>query len=93
MNDVINFNLVLEEEPEFVLTVQDGEGIPFTLETEIKVVKVAGDTYDGDYTITPSSETQVLETKDLVSTDNFTINPIPSNYGLITWNGTTLIVS
>ena len=49
--------------------------------------------YGGPYTITPSKEEQTFSTKDLRMTDNIVIEPIPSNYGLITWNGTTLIVS
>lgn len=51
------------------------------------------DPYAGDYTIIPSAETQTLETRNFRMTDNITIEPIPSNYGLITWNGSTLTVS
>ena len=54
---------------------------------------VERDPYEGDYTITPSSETQTLVTKNLRMTDNITINPVPSNYGLITWNGSVITVS
>jgi hypothetical protein len=35
----------------------------------------------------------VLATAEKVVTRNIVINPIPSNYGLITWNGSTLTVS
>lgn len=49
--------------------------------------------YRGSYVVTPTQETQVLETNRLMMTNNVTINPIPSNYGLITWNGSTLTVS
>lgn len=51
------------------------------------------DPYTGEYNITPSANTQTLETKNLRMTDNVTINPIPSNYGLITWNGAFITVS
>lgn len=51
------------------------------------------DPYTGAYEVTPSSETQVLETNNLRMTDNVTINPIPNNYGLITWNGSIITVS
>lgn len=51
------------------------------------------DTYSGTTEVTPTSETQTLLTKNLVMPSNVTINPIPSNYGLITWNGSTLTVS
>lgn len=49
--------------------------------------------YSGAHEVTPSAETQVLETASLYMTSNITINPIPSNYGLITWDGSTLTVS
>ena len=49
--------------------------------------------YTGPYEVTPSSETQTLETDSFYMNGNITINPIPSNYGLITWNGSSLTVS
>lgn len=49
--------------------------------------------YNGTYTVTPTQETQILATKNYKMTDNVTVNPIPSNYGLITWNGAVLTVS
>ena len=49
--------------------------------------------YTGAYEVTPSQETQTLETYNKRMTDNVTINPIPSNYGLITWNGAFITVS
>lgn len=49
--------------------------------------------YEGSYEVTPSEETQTLATDSLYMRGNITINPIPSNYGLITWNGSTLTVS
>lgn len=49
--------------------------------------------YTGPTTITPSDTEQILETENMTVLENITINPIPSNYGLITWNGSTLTVS
>lgn len=54
---------------------------------------VERDPYRGEYTVTPTDEAVVLSTNGLRMTDNITVNPIPSNYGLITWNGSTLTVS
>lgn len=51
------------------------------------------DPYAGPYEVTPSAATQVLETANLSMTENVVINPIPSNYGLITWNGSVITVS
>lgn len=49
--------------------------------------------YEGAYEVTPSAEVQTLATEGLVMDGNVRVNPIPSNYGLITWNGSTLTVS
>ena len=49
--------------------------------------------YTGETNITPSTSEQVLNTADKVVIRNIVINPIPSNYGLITWDGSTLTVS
>lgn len=51
------------------------------------------DQYDGPTEVTPGEEPQVLNTAEKVVARNIVINPIPSNYGLITWNGSTLTVS
>lgn len=49
--------------------------------------------YTGSYQVTPSQQTQTLQTSGKVLIQNIVVNPIPSNYGLITWNGATLTVS
>ena len=78
--------------------VLDGElslNIPMDGEvgTVTKVVEHDLPVYTGETNITPSTSEQVLNTADKVVTRNIVINPIPSNYGLITWNGSTLTVS
>lgn len=50
-------------------------------------------TYHGTYLVTPSSETQVLDTAGTALTQDVVIAPIPSNYGLVTWDGSVLTVS
>ncbi len=65
------------------------------ISTSTQIVRdyVDRDPYTGAYEITPSQETQTLGTKNKRMTGNVTINPIPSNYGLITWNGAFITVS
>lgn len=60
------------------------------------VTKVIGQdlpTYTGVTEVTPTTAEQVLDTSNKVVARNIVITPIPSNYGLITWNGSTLTVS
>lgn len=49
--------------------------------------------YTGPYEVTPTQHEQVLFSKDMVLRENVVVNPIPSNYGLITWNGVFINVS
>lgn len=49
--------------------------------------------YEGATTVTPGETAQVLATEGRAVLSDITINPIPSNYGLITWDGSTLNVS
>lgn len=80
-----------------VSAVQDVSGaVVLDLPPLTGTVDVAGSIlpiYDGEYTITPGDEEQVLQTRKTVLTENIVINPIPSNYGKITWNGSALTVS
>lgn len=63
------------------------------LDMNVGVYAQIGEHYHGTYEVTPSAATQVLETDTLILDGNITINPIPSNYGLITWDGSTITVS
>lgn len=49
--------------------------------------------YEGAYEATPTRETQTFSTAGFSMLHDFTVNPIPSNYGLITYNGSTITVS
>ena len=48
--------------------------------------------YTGPYEFTPGEETQTISIAYKQATADITINPIPSNYGRIAWDGTTLTV-
>ena len=52
-----------------------------------------GKRYMGATTFTPTQQTQVVYTQGAYMTTNITVEPIPTNYGLISWNGYTLTVS
>ena len=50
-------------------------------------------TYTGTYEVTPSDQTQTLSTNGKKMAADVVVNPIPSNYGLITWDGSVITVS
>ena len=56
-------------------------------------VAVNVDVYEGPTEFTPTQQTQTISIQYKTAMQDITINPIPSNYGLITWNGSTLTVS
>lgn len=78
--------------------VKDGDGA-LMLEgaAEFGIVIEAGSAeypnYTGATTVTPGDQAVVLATADTIVHDDIVVAPIPSNYGLITWNGNTLTVS
>lgn len=94
------FDAVFHDEPTFSATFSASKTFtatflaprPFTAVFN-QVVRTMSDAYDGPYEVTPSPETQVLRTAGKGMGENVIINPIPNNYGLITWNGSTITVS
>lgn len=72
------FSLDVQLDGEFGVVLGGGGGLPV---------------YTGETTVTPTQETQVLETANHSMLENITVNPIPENYGLITWDGSVLTVS
>ena len=72
------------------MAVSDVE-IPIGMAASYQIIE--GETYDGPYEFTPTQETQTVPTADKVLLENIIINPIPQNYGLITWNGAVITIS
>ena len=64
----------------------DGEAGTFT---KVRI----GDYYTGPTEFTPTDQVQTYETQGLLMPENIVVNKIPNNYGLITWDGSTLTVS
>lgn len=58
---------------------------------EVQMVTVGKPPYEGAYEVTPTTERQMLSTKDKTMTEDIVINPIPQKYGLITYNQNRII--
>ena len=86
-------NLSVEFHPASVKVDVSTPTIKTGFENPIARQVVERDPYEGGYTVTPGPEAVVLATNNKRMTDNITVNPIPNNYGLITWNGSTITVS
>lgn len=76
---------------EIPLKVSGGTDVSLGMDTAVRASIVPR--YEGPYTITPAAEAQVFETAGKMMTEDITVGAIPSNYGLITWNGSVLTVS
>ena len=49
--------------------------------------------YSGPTEFAPTSEYQVIHVAGMAVAQDIVVDPIPSNYGLITWDGSVLMVS
>lgn len=81
------FTVGFTEESSFVCSMSEDS------EFDVDFGEAVAGQYHGVYDVTPSQETQTLYTANKVLTRNVTVAPIPSNYGLITWDGSALTVS
>ena len=88
--DTIEVSVAEQDETYSVLLTNEYD---YDVEMSSTITLINGDTYYGEYTFTPTTSTQIAQTSGKTLSSNITINPIPSNYGLITYNGSTITVS
>lgn len=83
--------LVFELSPtlQLAFNLANKQSVSFDLETPSAIGVT---TYDGAYEVTPSAETQTLSTRHRYMLDDITINPIPSDYGHIVYDGSKILV-
>ena len=67
--------------------------VPIGMEIGAEYSVVPTEEYTGEYEFTPSEDTQTITIEGKTASQDIVIQPIPSNYGLITWDGRTLTVS
>lgn len=91
MNETIVLDVQITEQYEADVSV-DGN-IEAEADGSIVINKIEADEFEGAYEYTPTQNTQIIEIAQKKAVQNITINPIPQNYGLITWNGAYLHIS
>lgn len=62
-------------------------------EVRFRALQSIYERYEGEYIVTPQKTSQTLYTEGLIMSGNIVINPIPNNYGLVTYNGFELTIS
>lgn len=85
--------LQLAEVAPIELEIEQTPCIDYDVGEYLPVVYTDVPTFGGPYEVTPTNQEQVLQTNGKVMSNDVIIGPIPNNYGLITWDGTTLTVS
>lgn len=75
------------------LTVTEPDEVAFSAAEYIPVHVSDAPEYDGPYEVSAARWAQVLPTAGHLMTSDLTVRPVPSNYGLITWDGSVLTVS
>lgn len=91
MSRCASFELTFIDESPLELQFAGGEG--FSIEYGGITVRDSKPTYHGEYNFTPSAEVQTVPTAGMNLEEDIVIGAIPNNYGLITWNGSTITVS
>lgn len=89
----MTIELTVGEQPVIPLRIDDDVGIDLGVTEQIVIEEHDTLPYRGEYEFTPTEDVQTVPINGLRATRNITINPIPSNYGKITWNGSVLTVS
>lgn len=90
MGDVIHLR-VIGQDP-VPLIVESDDLHPMSVE-RVRTIWLNPDPYEGDYEFTPTRETQIVMTKHKTLDENIRINPIPQNYGLVTYNGSIITIT
>ena len=83
---------IAESVQQVALTIAE-DIVPLAVGLATPIQVVTGEHYSGQTDFTPSAEQQVIHTEGLFVDDPIIIEPIPNNYGLITWDGSTITVS
>lgn len=76
---------------------EDGQTFPVRFREDAEFKVDFGPTvekeYHEQYEVVPAAEAQTLHTTNRILTEDIIIDPIPSNYGRITWDGSIITVS
>lgn len=87
----MSFKARFNTPPVFPARFQDQEELHAEFGSFIEVP--VADYWDGDYSVTPTAEEQTIPVIGKTMRHDLTVGAIPSNYGLITWNGSVITVS
>lgn len=83
--------ILLLEDPEDIVLEED-QGSDIILEDALPYTQQY-DEYEGPVEFTPARQAQIVLTARKTVLNNIRINPIPQNYGLVTYNGSIITIT
>lgn len=97
--DLLSIEGRLQEESRLCGTLQETVTLRGTLQStsdlsaDLTVPPIRGGIpYGGRYEVTPTEETQILPTRGRILARDIIVNPIPTNYGRVTWTSGHLLI-
>lgn len=89
---MVDIRLEVIEDAPLALAV-DESGASLTMQLSDPYIGGMLPAYGGEYTAVPTRAAQVFSTENTSMLHDFTVQPIPSNYGLIEYDGSVMTVS
>ena len=91
---MLNTTVVIGGEPGLVTRIDGTASLFTTIDGETAQYIGGAVQLEDEIEVTPTQSTQMIEPSEgYVGLKAVKVNPIPSNYGLITWNGAVLTIS
>ena len=91
-NGNFEFSIVDIEPSSYEFSIESDTELEYSIDSDLNYVSLHSK-YFGPYSVTPTQYKQTLSTQNKLLLENIVVEAIPSNYGLITWNGSYLTVS
>ena len=95
-NDGMNLSFTTDDELLTSVNIDSDKTFGVTFDNAFAVnisdIHTTGE-YSGPYEVTPTNAVQTLPTTGKSMAHDIKVNPIPSNYGLIGWNGSVLSIT
>lgn len=88
---MVDVHLTVSGDESVPLSVGESPSLPLALDVSYAGASLPD--YTGETTVTPSGSTQTLETAGTSVRQDIVVEPVPSSYGLVSYDGSVLTIS
>lgn len=81
----------VETKPPVVFSIKERGSVQFS--PKVEIIERDAAPYTGEYEFTPTEETQIVPIAGKTAAQNIVINPIPADYGKVTWIGGRILLT